>query len=409
MMIFQQTCLLSFRSLLLALLFSATQTVYAVDVLVNMTDSPDPATRGGNITYTIVTQDQTNDIAPDVGLSFPLPATTTYVSDDSPQCNHDAGTPGTVICAFGNLQGTAGGAGDIKTVNVVVKTTETTPAVITNIIATSSTTGDTNAGNNSNSPQNTTIDDGADLTTTLTADPDPVIAGGDVTYTAVLTNNGPNTAQDISVVFQLSINMTYVSGSANGTNWSCSYNSGNRKLTCNGTGAGNDLNSGISANQITFKGKVTGAQEGNLETTATVFTSTNDPIANNDVAINNITVVEGTDVSVAISANPVAVIENLTTDVTLAPRNLGPFPAAGVEVIYTAPSGFTYDTAPTGSGWVCTIDGSDTQIYHCLRGIYAVGATNNIIFSLTAPAHSAGNKVNTVTISSTLSYYSRAT
>ncbi len=377
------------------------QNVYAVDVLVNLTDSPDPATRGGEITYTIVTQDQTNDIAPNVGLNFPLPATTIYISDDSAQCNHDGGIPGTVSCAFGNLQGTASGAGDVKTVKVVVKTTATTPAVISNIIATSSTTGDTNNSNNSNTPQNTTVDDGADLTPILIGSPVSVIAGGDVTYTAVLTNNGPNIAQDISVVFQLSANMTYVDNSASGTDWSCSYNSGNRQLACDGSGAGSDLNNAVSANQITFKGKVTGAQSGNLATSATVSTSTNDPQPNNDVVTENVSVNEGTDVSVTISANPVAVIEGLTTTVTLAPRNLGPFNAAGVVVDYTAPAGFTYDTVPSGDGWVCSVDGIDAQIYHCSRGTYNVGATKNIIFTLTAPAYSAGNKINTATISTT--------
>jgi uncharacterized repeat protein (TIGR01451 family) len=374
------------------------QGVYAVDVLVNMTDSPDPATRGGKITYTIVTQDQTNDIAPNVSLSFPLPATTTYVSDDSTQCNHDGGTPGIVNCAFGNLQGTATGPGDVKTVKVIVKTTSATPTVISNIVATSSTTGDTNNGNNSNTPQNTTIDDGADLTTTLLALPDPsVIAAGDVNYTAVLTNNGPNTAQNISVVFQLSINMTYVTNSVSGTGWSCSYNSGNRQLTCTGSG----LNNGVSATPITFKGKVTGAQTGNLATTATVSTSTSDPEPNNDVVINNVNVAEGTDVSVTISANPLAAIENQTTIVTLKPRNLGPFDATNVVVNYTAPPGFTYQTPPTGDGWACAIDGGDAQTYHCSRGTYIVGATKNITFTLNAPAYSAGNKLNTATISTT--------
>lgn len=397
MLINQQTILISFRTLLLSILFMMAQGVYAVDVLVNMTDSPDPATRGGKITYTIVTQDQTNDIAPNVSLSFPLPATTTYVSDDSTQCNHNGGTPGIVNCAFGDLQGTATGSGDVKTVKVIVKTTSATPTVISNIVATASTTGDTNNSNNSNTPQNTTIDEGADLTTTLTAIPDPVVAGGDVTYTAVLNNNGPNTVQNISVVFQLSINMTYVANSASGTGWSCSYNSGNRQLTCTGSG----LNNGASANAITFKGKVTGAQTGNLATTATVSTSTSDPEPNNDVVINHVNVTEGTDVSVTISANPQAVIENQTTIVTLRPRNLGPFDATNVVVNYTAPPGFAYQTPPTGDGWACAIDGGDAQNYHCTRGTYIVGATKNITFTLNAPAYSAGNKLNTATISTT--------
>lgn len=401
MLIVRKIRLLSLRILQLALLFAMTQSVYAADVLVSELLDTDPATRGGTITYTIEVQNQQNDLAQNVGLSFPLPADTTFDSVDDGDCSHDGNNSGIVSCAFGDLQGTAGGAGDIKTIHVVVQTSVSTANTVS-VEATASSTTDTNSGNDKNT-QNTTINDGADLFTTLLANPDPVTAGGDVSYSAVVSNNGPNAALAIKVVFQLSVNMTYVTGSVSGSNWSCSYNAGNRQLTCNGSGAGSNLASGANASQIIFKGKVTGAQSGALTTTATVSSNTGDPQPNNDVTTTDVIVTEGTDVAVTISANPVAIIENTTTDVTLAPRNNGPFDAANVEVVYTAPAGFGFQTAPTGNGWSCIIDGGDTQIYHCTRGIYSVGATDNITFTLAAPGFSAGNHVNTVAISTSTS------
>ncbi|MDP9359860.1 MAG: DUF11 domain-containing protein [Acidobacteriota bacterium] len=64
-----------------------------------------------------------------------------------------------------------------------------------------------------------TITDAADLALAMTAGPNPVNAGGTVTITLNVTNNGPNTAQNVRVTNNLSGVSTPI---ANGGGWSCS-------------------------------------------------------------------------------------------------------------------------------------------------------------------------------------------
>src|SRR6056297_498523 len=59
----------------------------AVDVQVSrLEDTPDPAVRGGIITYGIDVQNQAADIADNVGLSFPLPNNTVFEAVDNGDC-----------------------------------------------------------------------------------------------------------------------------------------------------------------------------------------------------------------------------------------------------------------------------------------------------------------------------------
>ena len=59
--------------------------LFAADVLIpQIIDTPDPASRGGNITYSITAQNAAGDAADDVVLNFPLPATTEFVNANNP-------------------------------------------------------------------------------------------------------------------------------------------------------------------------------------------------------------------------------------------------------------------------------------------------------------------------------------
>jgi uncharacterized repeat protein (TIGR01451 family) len=353
----------------------------AVDVQVSrLEDVPDPAVRGGIITYEIDIENNAGDTANDVGLSFPLPLTTEFESVDNVSCSHDGGIPGTVTCAFGSLVGTAIG-GPVLTANIEIRTTAATGNTV-NVTATASTTDtDTNPANDSLN-QNTTIDDGADLIPVwVSATPDPVIGGGNVTYTAEVSNNGPNNSASPQVVFQLSTNVTFVS--VNDADWTCNHNGTNPggQITCT---RGN-LANGDTAPQISFVTQVTGAATGTLTTTATTSAATGDPEPNNDVASINVQVNAGTDIAVTI-ANPGAVIETTNFDLVVRPRNNGPIDAANPSVEIEIPAGFVIngdDTSPFSSnGWNCTIAG---RIVTCERGTLTVGATNNILVPLTAP------------------------
>jgi len=368
---------------MLAFIFAiafASNSYAVVDVLVSsLLDVPDPAVRGGEITYSIEVANLGLDTADDVVMTFPLPATTEF-SDliDSPACVWAGPAPGTVTCTYPALIGSDDDPPGVpETANVVIRTTQATPVSI-DVEATVTTTSDeVNTGNNT-LDQNTTIDDGADLITEFTSvSPDPVIAGGEVTYTNVVTNQGPNNAQAVRVVFQISINMTYVAGSASGSGWSCSYNAPARELTCTRPG----LDTSVSAPAITWRGKVTGAQTGTLTNSAQVAADTGDPLPNNNSDTIDVTVTEGTDLTISVSASPMTVLSEGSTSLTLRPRNLGPFDASNVVVTYTAPDGLVIGT-PTGSGWAC---GVVLQVVTCTRGTYVVGATDDITIPLTVP------------------------
>ncbi|MCJ7545846.1 MAG: DUF11 domain-containing protein, partial [Deltaproteobacteria bacterium] len=352
---------------------------WGVDVQISqLTDDPDPAIRGGQITYSTFVENNADDTAHNVVLSFPLPATTTFVSvtdpPGTPFCSHDGGTPGTVTCTFGDLDGTLIG-GPVYQIDTVIRTTAPTSSTIDVTATVSTSDTDTNPANNTLT-QNTTIDDGADLVVAKADSPDPVIAGGNVTYTITVTNNGPNNANTITVTDTLPTNMTYQSVSGSG--WSCSQASG--VVTCQR----GSINSGITAPAITLVGRVTGAITGTITNAVTVAAATGDPDTNNNTTTQDTEVTLGTDLSITKTVG--TVIGGLTATFTLLPRNNGPFPADNVQVTDTLPTGFTYISA-TGTGWACSAVGQDIT---CTRAIYAVGAANNITVQATAPASGTG-------------------
>ena len=364
-----------------ALALMLSMPVFAVDVQVSrLVDVPDPAVRGGVITYEIDVENNAGDTANEVELSFPLPATTVFEAVDNASCAHDGGAPGTVTCTYGSLVGSAVG-GPVLTANIEVRTTAATGNTV-DVTATASTADSDANGANDSLNQNTTIDDGADLMPIfVSATPDPVIGGGSVTYVAEVSNNGPNNSASPQVVFQLSTNVTFVS--MTDADWTCSHDNVDPggQLTC----TRGSLANGATSPQISFETQVTGAATGTLTTTATTSAATGDPEPNNDVASINVQVNTGTDIAVTI-ANPGAVIENTNFDLVVRPRNNGPTDAANPSVEIEIATGFVIngdDTSPFGSnGWSCTIAG---RIVTCTGGSLTVGATNNILVPLAAP------------------------
>ncbi len=379
-----------FFCLLLIFFGGLASTAFAVDVQISqLTDTPDPAIRGGQITYSIFVENNADDTAHNVALTFPLPDTTSFVSVSDARCSHNGSTPGTVTCTFGDLVGTLIG-GPVIQVDTVIRTSGDTGSTInvTGTIITSDT--DTNPGNDT-ATQNTTIDDGADLVVAKADSPDPVIAGGNVTYTIAVTNNGPNNASSITVTDTLPTNMTYQSVSGSG--WSCSRVG--QVVTCTRVTIPAGSPPPTTAPPITLVGRVTGAITGTITNTVTVSAATGDPDTNNNTTTQNTEVTLGTDQSIT-KVTVGAVIGGQTATFTLRPRNNGPYPADNVVVTDTLPVGFTYINA-TGTGWSCTAVGQDIT---CTRTQYAVGATNNISVQATAPASGTGI-TNTTVITAT--------
>jgi uncharacterized repeat protein (TIGR01451 family) len=144
---------------------------------------------GQDLTYTMNVSNA-GPAATGATLRDDLPAGIAFVSATASQgvCSESSGT---VTCGLGQL-----GAGDVATVTIKVR--PQAQGTITNTATVDSSVPDSNTANNTATEQ-TTVDPAADLAVTQTDSPDPVSHGQRLTYTVTLTNNGPQTAEGVSL------------------------------------------------------------------------------------------------------------------------------------------------------------------------------------------------------------------
>lgn len=352
-----------------------------------LTDSPDPAIRGGEITYSIAILNSANDTANDVMLSMPLPLTTSFVSVNNGACIHNGGSPGTVICNLGSVTGDGLG-NPVTNIDLVIRSSAATGGTLAFTATGSTSSADTNPANDSLT-QNTTINDGADLVTSVSDSSDPVIAGSNLTYTITAQNLGPNDAASVSVVNTLPVGMSYVS--ASGAGWSCGV--AGQNVTCTRA----SINDGASAPNISIVGQIIGAINGTITNVVAISATTGDPVPNNNTTTEDTLVDVGADLTITKTASS-PVIGGGAVTFTLAPRNNGPFEAATVVVTDTIPGNVAYVSA-TGIGWSCSHSGELLGgTVTCNRAAYSVGASNDITIGATAPA--TGGFTNNASISS---------
>lgn len=380
--------------------------MWAADVdvqIASLTDSPDPAVRGGTVTYSLVFENSAAATANNVVLSFGLPAGTTFVSASDAAapaaCSHDGAAPGTVTCTYAQLAGTAGG-GVPHTVNVVLKTGASAAATINTSATITTTDNDTNGSNNS-ATQNTTIRNGADLYATISGAPNPVQGGDQVTWTIAGGNQGPNDATGgvVRVQTTLPAGVSYVS--AGGGGFTCATAGSPVVVTCD-RAAG--LANGASFAGLNLVTKITGTVSGAL-TLGTNITSlaVGDPDQSNNGPTASVTVSPGADLRITQNTpQPTPAIAGQNVVFTLNAENLGSSAAtSGLNVTYQLPAGFAFVSGAVSSGaatgWgACTVDGSN--LVTCPNtGSYASGRSDSLQITATAPVVAAQTAYNNIT------------
>jgi uncharacterized repeat protein (TIGR01451 family) len=125
----------------------------------------------------------------------------------------------------------------------------------------------------------------ADLSVTKADSPDPVIRGNNITYTVIVTNNGPSSATNVSLSDAVPTNTNFVSNSG-APGWSCTNpptkGAGTGTITCTTPG----LTSGASATFTIVVEVKPGTRDGTIITNiATVSSSTSDPNPGNNSAM----------------------------------------------------------------------------------------------------------------------------
>ena len=327
-------------------------------------DDPTPSV-GGTVTFLVSVTNLGPDTAGGVSVTDALPAGTTLFTATPSVGSYDAGTGVWTIGTLGN--------GAIATLAVVARVN--VPAPITNTATVSTTTTDPVPGNDSASVGVDARD--ADLVLTKSVDDPTPEVGGNVTFTVTVTNNGPDTAQTVSVADALPPGLSFVSATPSAG----SYDSG--------TGAwiiGNLANGATATLDIV----ATATTHTPVTNTADVTTSTFDATSADHT---DSAVVDARNADLTINKS----VDDPTPEVgsnvvfTVSATNNGPDAATGVVVQDQPPAGLTFVSASSGA-------------YNSITGAWPVGtlasgATATLTITATVTDHLP--ITNTATVAAT--------
>src|SRR5215204_4861663 len=175
---------------------------------------PDPVLSGNDLTYTITVTNNGPDDARSVTVTDNLPSEVSFVSCNSTGGGSCSGSGNNRTVMFTSLA-----AGASETVTLVANVNAAHGTIITNTASVASTTFDPNPGNDSVTAT-TSIINQANLAVTKTASPATVDTGTIITYTITVTNNGPNSASNVTLTDNLPVGITFVSNSG-ASGWTC--------------------------------------------------------------------------------------------------------------------------------------------------------------------------------------------
>jgi uncharacterized repeat protein (TIGR01451 family) len=319
-----------------------TNTVRAVaDLNLGLRASPEPVLVGQNLTYTVTVTNSGPSNATGVSLTDLLPADVNYVSAVSSQGSVSQAN-GSVVANLGEID-----FGNTATVTIVVVPTKS--ETITNTATLTANEFDPNPGDNTASVNSTVSP--AEVGVTIQAIPSPVLAGDNLSYTLLVTNNGPATADGpngtgVQLVDTLPSGVTYVSASAaQGT------------VQQFGNTVSFDLGSIAAGTTIAATIVVIPNAPGSLTNSATVSAQEFDPNpSNNSASIT--TLVSPVDLVVSTVATPASVLfgGNLTYSIIL--TNGGPATATNVTLTDTLPAGAIFVSGTSSQGQVLQVGGT---------------------------------------------------
>lgn len=293
---------------------------------ISKTASPDPVLAGGQITYVLTYTNTGSDQATNLVVQDIVPAHTTFVSAD----NGGTESGGMVTWNPGTLAVGASG-----TVSFVVQVDAPLPDGTT-IVNGSYIVRSDEVGPEPGPPVTVTVDSAPVLSVTKVASPEPVAAGGNLTYTLTYRNTGTDQATNVVLTDQVPIHTTFVAASDGGS---------------------------FAAGTVTWNlGTVPAGAVGSVTLTVRVDA----PLANGTVVPNdtyaidstetppapgppvNSTVSSGPSLSIFKAAGPNPVRAGQTLAYALAVVNLGTDNATNVVVTDQVPAGTTFLSATDG-------------------------------------------------------------
>ncbi len=380
----------------------------SADLVLTKTANVSQVSPTGTITYTITVKNNGPATASTNVFTDATPGTTTYSSFTQTgtswgTCTHPAvGASGTVTC---NLASFASGATTTFTFVVTVPTGTASGTVITNSATVSSSTADPNPNNNTATASTTVIlTTQNNLSVTNAASPYPVYAGNDVTFTQVVTNAGPASAQTVSLTGAIPAGATFVSLTKPNNNWHCTTPAvgGTGTYTCTYTPT--NFTSGSTATFTLVVLVPTGTAGGTqISNTATVAEKAGVDISTANNSATASTIVFGltqADMAIVKTAVPNPVDQGTNLTYTLQVTNNGPASAQNVLVSDPLPTQITFVSASTSQGSCSQTSGTVT----CSLGTVTNGGSVTVTINTTAATFPPSSFVaNTATVNSTTS------
>lgn len=227
----------------------------------------------------------------------------------------------------------------------------------------------------------------ADLTVTLADNPDPVVAGANLTYFATLTNNGPADAADATISLPLPATLTMVSVvSSAGATCTAPAVGANGTVSC--TWAGATATGPGNARTVTVVARVPANTASGFVFNAqtTVTSTTADPTPGNNLATTGTGVITAANLTMALTDSPDPVIagNQLTYLATL--TNVGPSDAQAASITLPLPVGTTFVSVMPSAGGACN---AVSPVVCTWAGATApAGVRSATIVALVAPATS---------------------
>jgi len=373
----------------------------SVDLGVTASDSPDPVSPDGNITYAVNVTNGGPDTGTNVHLNVPLNNTLLFQSISAPagwSCPTPPVNGGTSFTCTAATMAASTNASFTIVLKAGLAQFGNTNQTITQNFNVNSGAADPSNANDSVNVSTSYVVPTANLVVTNSDAPDPVNTGGTITYTQTLTNNGPDAAANAKIVESIGSGVTFQSVSA-AAGFSCTTpaTGGTGTITCSIASMAN----GATAS-FTIVVNVT-ASSGSITNTVVGSSDASDPVpANNSAtAVTTINAPLSADLVITKTTPTTSAAVGSPISYTITVTNNGPSAASSVVMTDTLPATLLFQSIIAPGGFNCTTPAvGATGTISCTGASLANGSSAVFTLGVTVAPGATGSIVNSASVGS---------
>jgi uncharacterized repeat protein (TIGR01451 family) len=385
-----------------ALLVVAAQPVAAQSAdqeVVSVVDSPDPVVPGQAVTYTVVLRNHGPNPATNGGLNAIIDANIAFTLPTAAQlppgfscgrlgqsltCNTPSFAPGTVtITLTGQLSSHLNSFPD---------------GSVSSLFYPSGTTPDPNHGNDQKTAVTAYDTPQVDLTIAVVDTPDPVRPDETITYTATVTNDGPDPATNVNFNVFNNGSLRFQSATP-GAGFACNLPpvGGNPAFTCSRTTV--PVGTYTFTVTVLADDAVLGVHDGTVSTVLSVLAGASNETDHSDNSETEDTayVTPDADLAVSVVDGPDPGVVEDPVDFLVTVVNNGPDPTTSTQLNIVGDGGLQFVAIDPANGYSCTsqIVGAPPSMT-CTAASLAVGASAEFLVTLRSDEDQLGEDGGTV-------------